>query len=261
MHYFSLINSYFRIGILNELQYRANFWSNLLQSAVSLVLSLGGLGLVFSHTDTLAGWSASELLVLIGIYYMMSGVIATFIRPSMELFLQDVRNGTLDFVLIKPADAQFLVSIRRVSIWSLIDVIVGMVLVTTGLLRLQSSVSFWQAAGFLVVLIAGVIIVYSFWIILSTVAFWFIKIENILVIFQSMYQAGRWPVSIYPSFLRVALTFLVPVAFAVTVPAEVLVGRATPLTLLTAILVALIIFLIARWFWNTGVKNYSGASA
>ena len=63
-------------------------------------------------------------------------------------------------------------------------------------------------------LLAGGVIVYSFWLILATLSFWFVRVENILVIFQSMYEAGRWPVSLYPGWLRFALTFLVPVAFA-----------------------------------------------
>ena len=72
---------------------------------------------------------------------------------------------------------------------------------------------------------------YSFWMILATSAFWLVRVENILMIFQSMYEAGRWPVSIYPAWLRFALTFIVPVAFAVTVPAQALTGRLSWLTL------------------------------
>ena len=76
-----------------------------------------------------------------------------------------------------------------------------------------------------------------------------------------MYQAGRWPVSIYPAVLRVLLTFLVPVAFAVTVPAEAIVGRLTWPTLAAALGLAAAIFVAARAFWLYGVRNYSGASA
>ena len=58
------------------------------------------------------------------------------------------------------------------------------------------------------------------------------------MIFQSMYEAGRWPVSLYPGWLRFALTFLVPVAFATTVPAEALTGRLNGQTLLGAVALA-----------------------
>jgi ABC-2 type transport system permease protein len=97
-------------------------------------------------------------------------------------------------------------------------------------------------------LMAGGVIVYSFWLILATLSFWFLRVENILVIFQSVYEAGRWPVSIYPAWLRFGLTLIVPVAFAVTVPAEALTGRLDWATALTALALAAVLRrLIWRW--------------
>jgi ABC-2 type transport system permease protein len=76
-----------------------------------------------------------------------------------------------------------------------------------------------------------------------------------------MYEAGRWPVGIYPPWLRWSLTFLVPVAFATTVPAEALSGRLTVQTLLGAVALAAALLLISRAFWRVGLRRYSGASA
>jgi len=76
-----------------------------------------------------------------------------------------------------------------------------------------------------------------------------------------MYEAGRWPVSLYPGWLRFALTFIVPVAFATTVPAEALSGRLTWPTLLEAVALAVALLAASRWFWRVGIRNYSGASA
>jgi ABC-2 type transport system permease protein len=109
--------------------------------------------------------------------------------------------------------------------------------------------------------LAGAAIVYSFWLILTTLSFWFVRVENILVIFQSVYEAGRWPVTLYPAWLRFGLTFLVPVAFAVTVPAEALTGRLTAPTALLAVGLAAALLVGSRWFWKIGLRNYSGASA
>jgi ABC-2 type transport system permease protein len=256
-----LIGTYLRLGALSELQYRANFWINLLQSALGLLSALAGMGVVFYHTDALAGWQPMELLALLGIYFLMSGFINTLVQPSMERFLTDIRQGTFDFVLTKPRDAQLLTSIRRISIWSLMDVLLGVGVLAIALLRLGRGFSILQALGFLLVLLAGAVIVYSFWLMLATTAFWFVNVENILVVFQSMYQAGRWPVSIYPTTLRMLLTFLVPVAFAVTVPAEAAIGRLTWTTLAGSLALALAIFTAARLFWQRGVRSYAGASA
>jgi len=256
-----VIYTYYRMALLNELQYRANFFTSIFESLISLTLTLAGLGLVFGHTDELGGWNGWQILVLVGIFYIMTGFIQTFVQPSMELFLQDVRKGTLDFTLTKPEDSQLLVSVRSVSLFSLVPVLMGIVIVLIAFSQAGTMPTASQFAAFALAILCACIIVYSFWLMLATVAFWFVKIENILVIFQSMYSAGRWPVTIYPPVLRALLTFLVPVAFAVTVPAQALVGKGTPLTLLGAMALAAAIFVAARLFWNFGVRHYSGASA
>jgi ABC-2 type transport system permease protein len=174
---------------------------------------------------------------------------------------ESVRDGTLDFTLAKPEDAQLLVSVWRVEIWKLVDIGLGLVVLGISLARLGQRVGLAQAAAFVAALVAGGVIVYSFWLILATTAFWLVRVENILVIFQSVYEAGRWPVSIYPGWLRFALTFLVPVAFAITVPAQAIAGRLKGPALLGAAGFAAALFTAARLFWRMGIRRYSGASS
>ncbi len=256
-----IIWTYFRLGVLSELEYRANFFIQLLESLLGLLVALGGLVVVFNHTDTLGGWLPDHLVALVGIHILVGGVINLVINPSMQRFMEDVRKGTLDFTLLKPADAQLLVSVQRVEIWKLVDVGLGAVVIGVALVRLGARIGLLETAVFLLAMLCGGIIVYSFWLILATFSFWFIRVENILVIFQSMYVAGRWPVGIYPSWLRFTLTFIVPVAFAVTVPAEGLIGRLTAETMMLMMGVTLGLLVISRAFWRFGIRFYSGASA
>ena len=261
MNHLRIFWTYIRLGVLYEMAYRVNFFAQFVQALLSLTLALGGLAVIFSQTDTLAGWYPAELLALVGIYVLVGGLINLMIQPSMQRFMEDIRQGTLDFVILKPEDAQFLVSIRQIEIWKLIDVLLGIVVIGIALVRLGTQFGWSQVPPFALALLAGATIVYSFWMMLATCAFWFVKTENILVIFQSMYQAGRWPVTIYPGWLQSILTFLVPITFAVTVPAQALTGRLTLPTLALAVAVAVGLFLVARWFWRFGIRYYSGASA
>ena len=261
MFYIRLFATYLRIGILGELEYRANFWISLVQSALDLCVALGGLAVVFSHTDTLGGWRPEELLALVGVYFLIGGLIRTIIRPSMTKFMDDVRQGTLDFTLTKPADSQVLVSIQSVEIWRLVDVLIALPVLAIALIRLGAQMGLIDTAVFAVTLLSGGLIIYSFWLMLSTCAFWFVKVENIQVIFMSMWQAGRWPVSIYPAWLRAVLTFLVPVAFATTVPASAVSGRITGANLVGTVALAVALLIVSRWFWRVGIRFYSGASA
>lgn len=261
MNALRLLFVFFRIGVLTETAYRANFFIQLFQSLLELGTSLAGLAVIFTYTNTLGGWSPDEMLALVGVYFLMGGIISLVIQPGMSALIDSVRDGTLDFTLTKPEDAQLLVSIQRISIWSLLDVLMGVGVLVTALILLKESVGFVAAIEFIGMLLAGGVIVYSFWLILASLSFWFVRVENLLEIFQSVYQAGRWPVSLYPGWLRFGLTFIVPVAFAITVPVEALTGRLDTLTLLGAIGLAILLFIIARVVWRMGLRHYAGASA
>jgi ABC-2 type transport system permease protein len=261
MSYLRLLGAFFRVSVMGELAYRANFFVQLFQSLFELATALAGLVVIFSYTQTLGGWRPDEVLALVGVYFLVGGLIGLVIQPGMTQLIESVRDGTLDFLLAKPEDAQLLVSAQRVEIWKLIDLALGVAVLTSALIRLGEKVGVGQAVSFGMMLLAGAVIIYSFWLMLATLSFWFVRVENILEIFRSMYEAGRWPVSLYPGWQRFALTFIVPVAFATTVPAQALTGRLTVESELGAIALAIALLIVSRLFWRIGLRQYSGASA
>jgi ABC-2 type transport system permease protein len=252
---------FFRIGALNDLQYRANFWLQLLQSAIQLGTGLAVLGLIFSQTPALNGWTQPALLAVMGVHILMGGVIGALIQPSMDRLRQDIREGTFDFVLTKPEDIQVISSIREIRIWQGVDVIVGFVVLGVAVSQLQGTLGPIEALAFAVALVLGGLMIYAFWLVVTTVAFWIVRIDEIAELFQGLYLSGRWPVTIYPDWLRVSLTFLVPIAFAVTVPAQAITGRLTPDTMLLAGGFAIVVLVLSRAFFRIGLRRYSGASS
>ena len=261
MRLFQILYVYLRLGLQNELQYRANFFVQGFLSVLEVSAGLAEQHVIFSQTDQLGGWKPAELRALLGVFFIVGGFINMLVAPSMRRLMEDVRLGTLDFSLTKPEDAQALVSVRQFEIWKFTDIVLGTAVLMQALFSLGATVSAERLALFSVTLLAGMAIVYSFWLMLATCTFWFVRMDNILYIFQSMYDAGRWPLSIYPGWLRLLLTFLVPVAFAVTVPAEMLVGRLDPVMVIASFGLAAFMLMLSRWFWTVGIRHYSGASA
>jgi len=253
--------TYLKVGVLNEFQYRVNLVVQLLQTAIALLTGLVVLALVYSHVDELNGWSEAELLVVFGIQILMGGAIRAWIQPNMHRFIEDVEDGKFDYALTKPADSQVLVSVREVRVWQTVDIVTGAVVMGVGISRLESAVGLADAIAFGVALLLGAAMIYCFWLILSTCAFWIVRMDNITELFDGVYLTGRWPVGIYPDWLRFGVTFLVPVAFAVTVPAEAVTSRLEWQTLALAAGFAVFLFAVTRWFWRFGLRNYTGASA
>ena len=252
--------TYVRLAVLVEVQYRVNFFVQLLQSAVAVGTALAVLALVFGYTGDVGGWSHDELLVVLGLHVLLGGVIQTFVQPNMTRLMTDVREGTLDFALLKPVDTQFLVSVRDVNVWQLTDVAVGAGIAGLGVARV-GGVDVPGVLAFLAAVACGVVLIYCTWLAVTVGAFWLVRMDFVVELFEGLYQAGRWPVTIYPGWLRVGLTVLVPLAFAVTVPAEALTGRLTGATLAVTAGFTLTVAVLTRWWWGHGIRRYDGASA
>lgn len=252
---------FFRIGMLNELQYRVNFFLQLFQSLLALGTALAVLALVFRYTDELGGWSPYELLAVMGVHIAMGGVIGTAIQPNMQRLIADIREGTLDYTLTKPEDAQLLVSSREFRIWRSVDILVGAAVVVAAVVGLRRGVGPAEVLAFVATITLGAVMIYCFWLVITVGAFWIVRMEFIVELFDGVYQAGRWPVTIYPGWLRLGFTFLVPLAFAVTVPAEAVTGRLSVPTLLGAAGFTVVLLVATRWWWRTALRHYSGASA
>jgi len=261
MRSLTLIRTYLRIAIANELQYRTSFLTQLLQSATALAVGLVGLQLVFARTADLAGWTAPELLAVMGVHILMGGVIHGYIQPNMLRLLDEIQEGTLDFALTKPVDGQVIISLREFHFWSLVDVVLGLIVLGVAAQQNQARVGPGQGLAFVATLLMGGVILYCFWLMLSASAFWIIRVGEIVELFEGVYAAGRWPVGIYPRYLRLSLTFIIPISFAVTVPAEALTNRLTPQTLLGALGLTVLLLVVSRLVWLRGLRKYSGASA
>lgn len=259
MRSFKLAWAYFKVGASNEMQYRANFVLQLFNSALALGTGLIAINLVYSHTEELDGWTQPELLVVMGVHIVLGGVIGSLIEPNMRFLMEEIEEGTFDLVLTRPADAQLLVSIRNFRVWRLIDVAIGAGVIVTGASRL--GVNPLRAAGFLLAALMGMVAMYCVWLVMTTFAFRVVRADAFTDTFDGIYQAGRWPVSIYPGWLRGTLTFLIPLAFAVTVPAETLTDRIGPIWLMAGLGITALIVTITRWVWWANLKRYSGASA
>jgi ABC-2 type transport system permease protein len=256
-----LVGTFLRVGVMNEMQYRINFFLQLVQSLLTVGTGLIVLAVVFSKTKDLAGWSRPQLLAVMGIFTLVGGVIRTFIQPNMQRVVQDIRDGKLDFALTKPADAQLLVSIRDVRFWQLTDVLVGLVVLIVAVVQLQPSTDWQHLLLFVALLLSGLISIYCFWLMLASAAFWLVRIDEVQELFDGLFRAGQYPVGIYPGWLKYGLTFIVPLAFAITVPSEAVTGRLAWESIAVMIGFTIVLMVISRWCWKRGLRRYGGASA
>jgi ABC-2 type transport system permease protein len=175
--------------------------------------------------------------------------------------VEHIRNGTLDFVLLKPADAQFLVSTAKFEPWRVVDVAAGLVIFAVAFHRLGRVPAPAHVLAALALLACGACTIYSLWILVVSAAFFVVKVDNLAFLFSSIFDAARWPITVFRGAWRVLFTFVVPLALMTTYPALALLGRLDARTTVVALLGAVAFTLFARAVWMRSIGHYTSASS
>jgi ABC-2 type transport system permease protein len=244
-----------------EMEYRGNFYLSIVEMFLVIGTSIAAVLVMFQHTTTMNGWTLPQMIVLLGVYYMIQGGVNLVFSPSFERLMEHVRAGTLDFHLLKPVNVQFLVSTRHLRVVRAADLALGLAVVIFGLVQVGAEIGVGPALLFVVSLLFGIMLVYSLLLGLVTLAFWFVRVENLLAIFWAFTEAGRFPVDVYPLWLRVSLSTIVPIGIAVTAPANVIAGRMDWIAVAMLGAGTVLAVGLASALWRWGLRNYTGASA
>jgi ABC-2 type transport system permease protein len=256
-----LFSAFLKINVQMALAYRAETLVNILLNLMWLGWDLLSLSIIFSNTATLGGWGPGELVALLGVFRLINTLMAALIWPNTEKFNTSIRDGSFDYILLQPANSLFLVSLSRIVIWRVWDVILATVLIVAGLSTSGSQASLLNWFGFLVLALSGTLIIYSLWIVMIALTFWFVKFDNNVTILQALLDAGRYPATVYPPWLRLIVTFIVPIAVATTVPLQALRGDLNATQILVYLVIGIAAFLVASRIWKAGIRRYSGASS
>jgi ABC-2 type transport system permease protein len=192
---------------------------------------------------------------------MVNTFMSALIWPNTEKFNASVRDGSLDYMLLQPANSMFLVSFSRITVWRIADLIIAIALIAVGVNMAGEVTTPLNILLFSVLTVSGALVIYSLWIVLIAFTFWFTKFDNNVTILQALTDTGRYPITVYPWWLRVIVTFIIPIGLATTVPVQALRGELTGWNVLVFLGVSLVAFLIASRVWRVGVKQYSGASS
>lgn len=259
LRYLKVLRLFWGTAVGAEMEYRANFLVAAISSLGHLLGNVFSLFLFYRTGYEFDGWSWEAALVVLGLFTALQGVGTTWLDANLSRIVRQVQRGTLDFVLLKPIDSQFWLSTRAISLWGLADVTFGAIMVGYAGARLGLSASAYLSL--IPPLACGVVVLYSLWFMLGATSIWFVKVYNATEVLSALVDAGRFPISAYPFAYRIFFTFIVPVAFMTTVPAQSLLGRSDAAWLGGAAGLAAAMALGSRAFWRFALRYYTSASS
>lgn len=261
LRYLRLLGVQLRASTVASMQYRVEFLVGGVLALFWTSWSIVPIVVVFQGRASVAGWSFEEALVVVGWFTLMKGILEGAVNPSLSAVVEGIRKGTLDFVLLKPADAQFLVSTARFAPWRAADVVGGIAIFAIAFHRMGRVPSPGAIGAAVLLLASATLVLYSLWILVVSAAFYVVRVDNLSFLFASIYDAARWPVDVFRGALRILFTFVVPLALMTTYPALALLDRLDARHALEALAVSVLFAVVARVAWLRSIGHYTSASS
>lgn len=261
LRYLRLLGLGLGISLSLGMQYRWNFIVDGLVSILYTVLGVIPLYIAFHARPALNGWTYATALVVVGWFSLLKGILDGAINPSLLAVVDRIRQGTLDFVLLKPADAQFLVSTAKFEPWKVIDGLAALGIFAWAFHLLGRAPRGLDVLASLGLLACATLVLYSIWILVIAAAFWVVRLDNLAYLFNSVFDFARWPVSVFRGALRIVFTFVIPIGIMTTYPAEALLGTLSLQTALLAVAGALGFAVVSRTVWTRAIGRYTSASS
>lgn len=258
-YYLRIYKALFSINLSNLLVHRANFYNSMLSSIAWAFFSILSIVILTTKTPQVFGWKREEILLLTAGFSILVGIFHMLFSRNFEKVSELIHFGQFDTLLTKPSDAQFLMSTRYINYTSLFRILAGIIMLEFLVYKYSIVVTFTSILGFVVLLLVGLVIDYSMWLLVITTTIWFTRLSNLPDFMYSFTSVGRFPQEIYKETMGYLFLFFLPLTLIITIPVKALLGRALLGEVLLIILFALALFLISRKFWLFALKHYTSA--
>lgn len=246
---------------VREMQFKANFVVRFFTELLWLVMQFIYIEVMYAQTGEIAGWSKWEMVVLMGTNYVIAQLFEALFYDNCMRLIDQIRQGDLDFNLVKPVNTQFLVSLRYTDYAAVVNSLVGLAVVFFGLGKMGLGVSFGGALLFMALVANSILIYYAILFVLSVWTFWIGRSNNLMELYWQFGQFSRYPGDIYPWLLKGLLLTLIPMLVVSNFPAGVLIHNLKTGWVFYGFGLGALFVAFTTWIWQAGLKKYRSASS
>ncbi len=259
--YLKVYKKFLHTSLASEFEYKTNILIDLFTAILSLVGSIFLLNIFFQNNNNIGGWNFEQALVIQGIYTILNGITNTWFNPNLTEIVKHIREGTLDFVLLKPVDSQFFISLKKINPSGLLEIMLGFCLLFYCIKINQIYFNLNLSILCLLTIICSISILYSLWFFISTTTIWFVKTWNATEVLRSFLYIGRFPLTSFSFTLRIFFSVFIPIAFITTIPSEVFLGVVLIWKILLEVFISIVFVITSRKFWLFALRFYTSASS
>lgn len=261
MYYFKIYKKLLEMNFHTLVAYRGNFVNSMISSLMWGILSILSIVLLTSKTKTLYGWTREEILILSGCYSIVIGFFHMIFTRNFDRFPLTVNLGNLDYILVKPLDSQFNMSLFVFNYSSILRIVFGILFTVYMLGVIQVSVSIYQMLIFVILSFAGLLLLYSIWFLVIVITLWSTRLSNLTHLMFNITSVARYPQDLLRELSYFVFLFFLPLTVIITTPAKGLLGKLGASEALILLALSLGFLLITRIVWKYALRFYTSASS
>jgi ABC-2 type transport system permease protein len=250
-----------RYSLVRATMFRGDLlvWSSveLMWISVNIIM----IGVVYSHTSTVAGWSMYEMLILVGTSMIVQRFLMGFFWSGIFEMGRNVRSGAFDFVLAQPGDPLFMASTRKLELDGLLNSVVAIALVVYSAKRLGLHPGPGDLALYACMLACGVVIHYSALVLAMSLSFWITSSQGVEGSYFTLMEFSRLPREAFNRGLSIVFVWVLPVVVVSNAPARALLHGFQASWAAGLCAATLLWFMLSVFVFRRGLRRYTSASS
>jgi ABC-2 type transport system permease protein len=250
-----------RYSLVRATMFRGDLlvWSSveLMWISVNIIM----IGVIYSHTSTVAGWSMYEMLILVGTSMIVQRFLMGFFWSGIFEMGRNVRSGAFDFVLAQPGDPLFMASTRKLELDGLLNSVVAIALVVYSAKRLGLHPGPGDLALYACMLACGVVIHYSALVLAMSLSFWITSSQGVEGSYFTLMEFSRLPREAFNRGLSIVFVWVLPVVVVSNAPARALLHGFQASWAAGLCAATLLWFMLSVFVFRRGLRRYTSASS
>jgi len=260
--YLGIYAALWKNSVVREMGFKANFLMWIVVELLWFGLQLAFIVVIYQHTESIGDWSKWEVVLLVGASHFIQQIFQAFFLSNCVQISEYIRTGKLDFMLLLPINTRFIVSLRHVDLGGFVNAVSSVAVMVYALKQLDYVPSSVQIVGFLLLVMAGVLVHYSLMFLLASISFWTVRAQGIVWGYYSLFNIARLPDAAFRGFCKTFFTCAVPMLLVANVPAKLLADELdSPMDMLLLLGMAVACMVISELGWRFSMKHYTSASS
>lgn len=244
------------------MEYKVDFLTGAISFLLGQVIQIAFLSIIFSQIPNLIGWEFNEILFIYGFSLLPKGLDHLLFDNLWSVGYFIVRKGDFDKYLTRPINSLFYVIAEKFCVDAFGELLIGLVLVVYSVIQLRLTISWYMIPLFIIAVVFATLIYTAIKIATSAIAFWTKASGHITHMFYMTNDFSKYPTTIYNKFVRIVITYIIPFAFTAFYPASYFLTGENPLFCIGGTVVAsVVLFSLAVFIWNKGIKAYESAGS